>query len=223
MESLLSTTLPGASGSRVLPLYGLKEFRDRKRREMVLRALDLDPSLTLQVNVPANELVEGAGVKYLLAIMNLLKFRRGRVEFMWDGWGGDPREVFQIPEIQRFCVDFLGGALDPTVGDVDNATRLGQAVSWLSPAKKSPSSGGFGPRYLVMLAVDQSVHRTMGRRPRVEVIDTGSGFYADVGVYDAVINEAIAAYESSASRVSLASFTPTGGFGLGVSMAGIHP
>jgi len=51
---------------------------------------------------------EWAGNMYAKSLLELIGDRQSIVEVAFDGWDDDPRPIFRIPEVQKWCAGFLG-------------------------------------------------------------------------------------------------------------------
>ena len=100
---------------------------------------------------------EWAGHKYARGLIELAGNREKCIEITWDGYDFDPREVWQIPAIQRFCLGLLGWS-DPSIPGTPPVLphQAGMVFRALTD-DESPIGGGMGSKLRIYAAADQAL------------------------------------------------------------------
>lgn len=99
---------------KILRLPGMGAL-DKTAAETTRKTLREDPVAVLWLEVRREDIdgrhgyfPEWAGNQYAFRLLEEFEEIGPRVEMTFEGYDEDPREVFQIPEVQRFCCGFLG-------------------------------------------------------------------------------------------------------------------
>lgn len=101
---------PDISGiTNLILVHGIPEGAQRKQVQTALAPDCLISQYVLREHLENPKYPpEWAGYCYAMADLKLFSDYPGHLDVTFDGWDADHREIFQIPEIQRFCEGFLG-------------------------------------------------------------------------------------------------------------------
>lgn len=103
-------------GELVLARFpGVGSLMDPVEQEAARRRIATVENLAVQLEVLRDDIdgsvgcsPEWAGNQYATVLLSIVGDRKDFVDLTFDGWDFDSREVFQINEIRRFCMGFLG-------------------------------------------------------------------------------------------------------------------
>ena len=99
--------LPGISN--LIVVHGIPEGAQKKEVLAALAPGCLVSQIVLREHLEnPNYPPEWAGYCYAMADLKLYSGYEGQLDVTFHGWDSDSREVFHVPEIQRFCEGFLG-------------------------------------------------------------------------------------------------------------------
>jgi hypothetical protein len=125
---------------------------------------------------------EWAGNVYAKSLLELVRDQRGLVEVSFDGWDADPRPIFQIPEVQKWCAGFLGRVVVVRLPSIEKiAFRRHPRGAWegrvLAVLKREdmlfPGKNHAGTQVRVFGSAEQ-----LSARPRVVwTLDPASGLW----------------------------------------------
>lgn len=156
---------------------------------------------------------ELAGNKYAKVILDVAKGCENSVDVTFDGWETDPREIHQVPEIQRFCAGFLGrnipGSPERTIGKWEGRIlrklRVLDALGLIDPTLTQGRLVGGGCRVRIFGSAEQ-----LRPHPLVRWADTGQGYNAEATLGLMAIQAAM-----DESPLGIAELSTPGYFGWG--------